>query len=39
LAGRSLTRDNKYKVTMTTCLLHKGNRRDYMMLVGTNEPK
>lgn len=34
----SLTRDNKYMVTMTTYLFHKGNRRDYYMLAGTLKP-
>ncbi len=35
----SLTSDNRYMVTLTTYLFHKGNRRDYMMLAGTIKPK
>lgn len=34
----SLTRDNKYMVTLTTYLFHKGNRRDYFMIAGTLRP-
>lgn len=34
----SLTRDNKYMVTMTTYVFHRGNRRDYYMLAGTLKP-
>jgi hypothetical protein len=34
----SLTRDNKYMVTLTTYLFHKGNRRDYFMIAGTLKP-
>lgn len=34
----SLTRDNKYMVTMTTYVFHRGNRRDYFMLAGTLKP-
>jgi hypothetical protein len=34
----SLTTDNKYMVTLTTYLFHKGNRRDYFMIAGTLKP-